>query len=68
MTPSSARKPVKAWVFGLIAVAVIDVYLAFLFFGSACSAPALPQFMVLIVLPAIYLALMYLTLKSEPRT
>lgn len=65
MSPAASNKPLTAWIIGLIVVAVIEVYLAFLFFGSACSAAALPQFMVLIVLPAVYLALMYLTLKSD---
>jgi hypothetical protein len=64
MAQATPKKPVTAWIIGLIVVAAIEIYLAVAFFGSACSAPALPQFMVLIALPAVYLALMYLTLKS----
>lgn len=68
MAQSSPGKPVIAWIIGLVIVAAIEIYLAVLFFGSACSAPALAQFMILIVLPAVYLFLMYVTLKSPART
>lgn len=65
MALTSSDRPVAAWIIGLIIVVAIELYLAFTFLGSACSAPALPQFMVLIALPAVYLALMYLTLKRS---
>lgn len=64
MALSQSDKPVTAWIVGLIVVAIVEIYLAFTFFGSACSAPALAQFMVLIAVPGVYLALMYVTLKS----
>lgn len=65
MAVSQSGKPVTAWVIGLIIIAAVEAYLAYTFFGTACSAPVLAQFMVLIALPVVYLALMYITLKSE---
>jgi len=34
-------------------------------FATACQAPGLVQAMVVIVIPAVYLALMYVTFKSQ---
>lgn len=66
MTLSKRRKPLLPWIIGLIVVVAAEAYLAYVFFGTACSAPALAQFVLLIVLPGVYLVLMYLTLTSEP--
>lgn len=57
-------KPITAWIIGLIVIAVVEIYLAYVFFGAACSAPAIAQLMVLVALPAVYVGLMYLTLKG----
>jgi hypothetical protein len=65
MVLSSPRKPLTAWIIGLVVVLAIEAYLAYAFFGAACNAPALAQFMVLIALPGVYLVLMYLTLKKD---
>jgi hypothetical protein len=65
MALSAPRKPIAAWVIGLVVITAIELYLAYTFFGSACSAPVLAQLMVLIALPGVYLLLMYLTLRSN---
>jgi len=65
MALSQSKKPLVAWIIGLLVVAFVEIYLAYAFFGSACSAPALAQFMVLIAVPGVYLALMYVTLRSN---
>ena len=66
MAQDNGSKPLMHWLAGAVIVAAVEVYLAFLFFGQACAAPALAQIMVLIALPAVYLVLMYLTLKRQP--
>jgi hypothetical protein len=60
------RNPLRPWVIGLIIIVISDIYIAYLFFSTQCQAPAIAQFLVLIVVPVVYLVLMYLTLKSQP--
>lgn len=55
-----------AWVIGVIIVLIIDVYIGYLFYVTGCQAPGIAQVMILVVLPAVYLVLMYLTLRKQP--
>jgi hypothetical protein len=61
------RNPLLPWIIGLIIIVISDIYIGHLFYATQCQAPAIAQFLVLIVVPAVYLVLMYLTLKSQPR-
>jgi hypothetical protein len=57
------------WYVGIAIIVAFEAIIAYLFFstGSPCTASTPPLFLgLLIVLPVIYLALMYLTLKSQP--
>ena len=65
MAPAYSQKPLTAWILGLVIVAGIEAFLVHTFFGTACNAPALAQVVVLVLLPAVYLVLMYLTLMRE---
>lgn len=65
MADTTRRNPLLPWIIGLVIIIAADIYIGRLFFGGACAAPGIAQFMILIVLPAVYLALMYLTLKSN---
>jgi hypothetical protein len=60
------RNPLRPWIIGLIIIVLSDIYIGYLFYATQCQAPAVAQFLVLIVVPVVYLALMYLTLKSQP--
>ncbi len=60
------RNPLLPWYIGLIIIAVVDFYIGYLFYATRCEAPGIAEFLVLIVVPAVYLTLMYLTFKSQP--
>jgi len=57
------------WYIGVAIIAVFEAIFAYLFFFNAppCAAP-IPQlfFLLLFVLPIVYLTLMFLALKSQP--
>lgn len=54
------------WYIGVAVVVGFELVVGSLFFGPACRAPAIPQIMVLVVLPVVYLTLMFLAFKSQP--
>ena len=66
MPISEHRNPLTTWIIGLIIVVIVDIYIGYVFFATACAAPAIAQFLVLVVIPGVYLTLMYQTLKSQP--
>jgi uncharacterized membrane protein len=57
------------WYVGIAVIVAFEALFAYLFFAHSppCASPA-PQLFVLllIVLPVVYLTLMYLALKSQP--
>ncbi|MEQ8651463.1 MAG: hypothetical protein RIC87_03270 [Kiloniellales bacterium] len=59
------RNPLLPWFIGIAIVGIIDAYIGYLFYSTECQAPGIAQVMVLIILPGVYLALMYLTLKRQ---
>jgi hypothetical protein len=63
------RSRLYPWYIGIAIIAAFELMIGYLFFasGSPCAAP-IPQLFVLLllVLPAVYLTLMYLTLRSQP--
>ena len=63
---SGQGNPMLAWVIGLIIIAAVDSYIGYLFYVTGCQATGFAQIMVLVILPAVYLALMFLTLKKQP--
>jgi hypothetical protein len=63
---SGQGNPLLAWVIGLIIIAAVDSYIGYLFYATGCQAPGFAQVMVLVILPAVYLALMFLTLRKQP--
>ncbi|SDG18715.1 hypothetical protein SAMN05216241_106144 [Limimonas halophila] len=54
-----------AWAIGLVLILLVDAYIAWRMFATSCPAPWFPEFMVLVLVPGIYLVLMYLTLASR---
>ena len=57
MPEKSARNPLLAWWIGLLIIAAVVIYFAYRF---SCM-----EFIVLGIVPVVYLALMYLTLKNQ---
>lgn len=63
---SAQHSRLYPWYMGVAVIVAFEMVVASLFFGPACSAPAIPQILVLVVLPVIYLGLMFLALRSQP--
>jgi uncharacterized membrane protein len=63
------RSRLYPWYIGIAVIVVFELIIGYLFFtaSSPCAAP-IPQLFVLllIVLPVVYLTLMFLALKSQP--
>ncbi len=65
MTALARRNPLLPWFIGIIVVFLADIYVAYSFFTSSCQVPGVAQLLVLVAMPGVYLALMYLTFKSQ---
>lgn len=59
------RNPLWAWLIGLVIIAIADTYAWYFLYLTKCEATGLSQFLVLVIMPVVYLGLMYLTLKSK---
>jgi hypothetical protein len=60
-----ARNPLMPWYLGVVIIALADIWVARELFSSACQAPGIIAAGVVVVIPAVYLVLMYLTLRSQ---
>lgn len=65
MVQEKKRNVLLPWFIGLAIVVVADAWIAYRMFSTACPAPTIPEALVVIVIPVVYLALMYLTLTSQ---
>lgn len=65
MTVSRPRKALAGWFTGLIIVIAISLYGALHLHLTETEVHILAQIMVFLILPAVYLVLMYLTLKGR---
>jgi hypothetical protein len=65
---SPKRNPLLPWYIGLAIIALADLWVAYRIFSTSCPAPGIIEAMVVIVLPAVYLVLMYLTFQSQSRS
>ncbi|MEP2829128.1 hypothetical protein [Parvibaculum sp.] len=69
MPTQSPRNPLLAWWIGLLIIAAIVIYFAYRFSCMECGHPGgFVEFIVLGIVPIVYLALMYLTLKNQADT
>jgi hypothetical protein len=66
MAALARRNPLLPWFIGMVVIAIADIYVAYSFYSSNCQVPGLARLMVLVAMPGVYLALMYLTFKSQP--
>jgi len=66
MTENESRgNRLTPWYAGLAVVLAAVIYIGYQWTATECPAPTFIEFGVLIVLPVVYLALMYLTLSSQ---
>jgi hypothetical protein len=63
---SAQHSRLYPWYIGVGIIVAFELVVGSLFFGPACRVPAIPQILVLIVLPVIYLALMFMAFRSQP--
>lgn len=66
MAETTRRNPLLPWFIGLGIIIPADIYIGYQFLATACSAPVIAQALVVVVVPVVYLTLMYLTFKSQP--
>jgi len=64
MPVSPRHSQLLPWYIGLVIIAIVDAYIGYLFYTTS-EAPGLAQVLILVILPSIYLVLMYLTFKSQ---
>ena len=62
---TSSRNPMTAWWIGLVIILAAVAYAAFRFACLECGPAGFLEFMILGIVPLVYLVLMYLTLKSQ---
>ena len=66
MAEKTRRNPLLPWYIGLVIIAAADIYIGYQMYRCRCEAPLAVDFIVLGVVPAVYLWLMYLAFKSQP--
>lgn len=66
MESATKRNLLLPWWIGLGIVAVADLWVAYKMLGADCQATGIAELIVVIVIPAVYLTLMFLTFKSQP--
>lgn len=59
------RSRLIPWYIGMVIVILAVLYIGYRMFLLGCPAPGLIELGVLVVIPAVYLGLMYLTLVSQ---
>ena len=65
MQQARKRNPLLPWFIGIVIVVLADVWVAYRMFATNCPAPGIAEVLVVVVIPVVYLGLMYLTLKSQ---
>jgi hypothetical protein len=62
---AARRSRLLPWYVGIAIVLVAVIYIAFQMFLGGCPGPTPTKIGVLVVIPVVYLVLMYLTLTSQ---
>ena len=60
-----SRNPMMAWWTGLAIILAAVAYTAYRFACMECAPAGFLEFMILGIVPAVYLGLMHLTLKNQ---
>lgn len=66
MTETHRRNRLLPWYIGIVIVAAAEIYIGYQFFACKCEAPLAIDFIVLGIVPVVYLWLMYLAFTSQP--
>ena len=59
------RNRLLPWYIGIVVVLLAVIYVGYQMFVGGCPAPTAVELVVLIVIPVVYLVLMYLTFTSQ---
>jgi hypothetical protein len=59
------RNPLLPWYIGLVLILAAVIYVGYQMFIVGCPAPTFVELIILLVIPAVYLVLMYLTFISQ---
>lgn len=62
---TTSRNPMTAWWIGLVVILAAVAYAGYRFACMECAPAGFLEFMILGIVPVVYLVLMYLTLKSQ---
>jgi hypothetical protein len=65
MNQSVQRNRLLPWYIGMAVIIAVVAYVGYQMFFVGCPAPTIIELGVLLVIPAVYLVLMYLTFTSE---
>ena len=65
MAETIRRNRLLPWYIGIAIVIAAEIYVGYEMFYVGCPAPVLLEVAMLIVIPVVYLALMYLTFVSQ---
>ena len=65
MAATAKRNQLTPWYIGIAIILVAVAYVAYQMFHGGCPAPTFVALGVLLVIPAVYLVLMYLTFVCQ---
>jgi hypothetical protein len=65
MSGTTKRNRLMPWTIGLVVIVLAVIYAGWTLLSSDCAVPAPTVLIALVVMPAVYLVLMYLTLTSQ---
>ncbi len=65
MNAVKPRNSLLPWLIGLVIIAIADLFVAYEFYATGCEAAGAVQAIILVVIPGVYLALMYLVFKER---
>jgi hypothetical protein len=65
MNQATRRNRLVPWYVGLVLILAAVIYTGYEMVVTGCAAPMAAQIIVLVVIPVIYLVLMYLTFVSQ---
>jgi hypothetical protein len=66
MAEARLRNRFMPWFIGLIVIVACDSYVAYRMYATDCLAPTAVEAIVVVIIPLVYLALAYLTFRSQP--
>ncbi len=65
MNQAMRRNRLLPWYIGIAIVILGEIYVGYQMFVVGCPAPVMLELAVLIIIPLVYLTLMYLTFTSQ---